>query len=136
MGGSLDAIKRLLRGRGKNLMTKSFFFHQPFVLLLHLDWSNLFLFSQRFGLSIWFIIHLLVLHNFESLFGLYSFYSLYRLIFCTNSLLSGGIEKLIMMDTSYDMVKMCKEAEQLNGNVETSFLVGDEEFLPVKEKYA
>lgn len=41
-----------------------------------------------------------------------------------------------MMDTSYDMVKMCKEAEQLNGNVETSFLVGDEEFLPVKEKYA
>lgn len=45
----------------------------------------------------------------------------------------GGIEKLIMMDTSYDMVKMCKEAEQLNGNVETSFLVGDEEFLPVKE---
>lgn len=48
----------------------------------------------------------------------------------------GGIEKLIMMDTSYDMVKMCKEAEQLNGNVETSFLVGDEEFLPVKEKYA
>ncbi|XP_020554590.1 putative methyltransferase At1g22800 isoform X2 [Sesamum indicum] len=47
----------------------------------------------------------------------------------------GGIEKLIMMDTSHDMVKLCKQAEQSspNKNVETSFIVGDEEFLPVKE---
>ncbi|CAA0837394.1 Putative methyltransferase [Striga hermonthica] len=47
----------------------------------------------------------------------------------------GGIEKLIMMDTSPDMVKLCKENEQLspNKNVETSFIIGDEEFLPVKE---
>ncbi|XP_057974692.1 putative methyltransferase At1g22800, mitochondrial [Malania oleifera] len=47
----------------------------------------------------------------------------------------GGIEKLIMMDTSYDMVKLCKYTEQntMNENVETSYVVGDEEFLPVKE---
>ncbi|KAF4347203.1 hypothetical protein G4B88_021524 [Cannabis sativa] len=48
----------------------------------------------------------------------------------------GGIEKLIMMDTSYDMVKLCKDAElddAHNEKIETSFIVGDEEFLPVKE---
>ncbi|XP_022888058.1 putative methyltransferase At1g22800, mitochondrial isoform X1 [Olea europaea var. sylvestris] len=47
----------------------------------------------------------------------------------------GGIEKLIMMDASYDMVKLCKESEQdlPNKNVETSFIVADEEFLPVNE---
>ncbi|KAK4404698.1 putative methyltransferase, mitochondrial [Sesamum angolense] len=47
----------------------------------------------------------------------------------------GGIEKLIMMDTSHDMVKLCEQAEQSlpNKNVETSFIVADEEFLPVKE---
>ncbi|XP_028099853.1 putative methyltransferase At1g22800, mitochondrial [Camellia sinensis] len=47
----------------------------------------------------------------------------------------GAIEKLIMMDTSYDMVKLCKDAEEdaSNKNIETSFVVGDEEFLPVKE---
>ncbi|PON72581.1 Methyltransferase type [Trema orientale] len=47
----------------------------------------------------------------------------------------GGIEKLIMMDTSYDMVKLCKDAEldAQNEEIETSFIVGDEEFLPVKE---
>ncbi|KAL7138279.1 hypothetical protein ABFS83_10G152300 [Erythranthe nasuta] len=47
----------------------------------------------------------------------------------------GGIEKLIMMDTSHDMVKLCKQTEQSspNENVETSFVVADEEFLPVKE---
>lgn len=50
----------------------------------------------------------------------------------------GGIEKLIMMDTSSDMVKMCEQAEKSSPNkdVETSFLVGDEEFLPMKERYA
>lgn len=50
----------------------------------------------------------------------------------------GAIEKLIMMDTSYDMVKLCKDAEQdvADINIETSFLVGDEEFLPIKERYA
>ncbi|KAA8528006.1 hypothetical protein F0562_035125 [Nyssa sinensis] len=47
----------------------------------------------------------------------------------------GGIQKLIMMDTSYDMIKLCKDAEKdvSNENIETSFVVGDEEFLPVKE---
>ncbi|KAL8493627.1 hypothetical protein ACS0TY_024710 [Phlomoides rotata] len=47
----------------------------------------------------------------------------------------GGIEKLIMMDTSFDMVKLCKQAEQNspNKNVDTSFVVADEEFLPMKE---
>ncbi|KAH6832508.1 S-adenosyl-L-methionine-dependent methyltransferases superfamily protein [Perilla frutescens var. hirtella] len=49
----------------------------------------------------------------------------------------GGIEKLLMMDTSVDMVKLCKQAKQNspNKNVETSFIVADEEFLPVKESY-
>ncbi|XP_024026649.1 putative methyltransferase At1g22800, mitochondrial [Morus notabilis] len=47
----------------------------------------------------------------------------------------GGIEKLIMMDTSYDMLKVCKDAEidRRDKGIETSFVVGDEEFLPVKE---
>ncbi|KAM3324580.1 putative methyltransferase, mitochondrial [Capsicum chacoense] len=47
----------------------------------------------------------------------------------------GGIEKLIMMDTSWDMVKLCKDAEQKipNDNIETSYIIGDEEYLPVKE---
>lgn len=43
-----------------------------------------------------------------------------------------------MMDASSDMVKLCKQNEQNspNKNVETSFIVADEEFLPVKERYA
>lgn len=47
----------------------------------------------------------------------------------------GAIEKLILMDTSYDMVKLCRDAEQdmSKDNIETSFMVGDEEFLPVME---
>ncbi|XP_073013958.1 putative methyltransferase At1g22800, mitochondrial isoform X3 [Typha latifolia] len=47
----------------------------------------------------------------------------------------GGIEKLIMMDMSFDMVKKLKESENdsPNDNLETSFVVGDEEFLPIKE---
>lgn len=51
--------------------------------------------------------------------------------------ISGAIEKLIMMDTSYDMVKLCRDAEQdvPNESIETSFVVGDEEFLPIKERY-
>lgn len=42
-----------------------------------------------------------------------------------------------MMDTSCDMVKLCKDAEQQtpNDNIETSYIIGDEEYLPVKEKY-
>lgn len=61
------------------------------------------------------------------------------LVDCSNinsSILSGAIENLIMMDTSYDMVKLCKDAEKdmENGNIEASYLVGDEEFLPVKER--
>ncbi|GAB4853501.1 hypothetical protein Ancab_017692 [Ancistrocladus abbreviatus] len=47
----------------------------------------------------------------------------------------GGIERLIMMDTSYDMVKLCEDAEKdmSSENIDTFFVVGDEEFLPVKE---
>ncbi|XP_059301615.1 putative methyltransferase At1g22800, mitochondrial isoform X3 [Lycium ferocissimum] len=47
----------------------------------------------------------------------------------------GGIEKLLMMDISCDMVKLCKDAEQQmpNDNIETSYIIGDEEYLPVKE---
>jgi NADH dehydrogenase [ubiquinone] 1 alpha subcomplex assembly factor 5 len=50
----------------------------------------------------------------------------------------GSIEKLVMMDTSNDMVQLCKDAEAAqqdsNQNIETSFVVGDEEFLPIKER--
>ncbi|KAF5183129.1 Arginine-hydroxylase ndufaf5 protein [Thalictrum thalictroides] len=47
----------------------------------------------------------------------------------------GGIQNLIMMDLSSDMVNLCqsKEANMPKDNVETSFVVGDEEFLPVEE---
>lgn len=47
----------------------------------------------------------------------------------------GSVEKLIMMDTSYDMVKLCKDTEKnISGDgFETSYIVGDEEFLPIKE---
>ncbi|KAL3325898.1 hypothetical protein AABB24_036893 [Solanum stoloniferum] len=40
-----------------------------------------------------------------------------------------------MMDTSWDMVKLCKDAEQQmpTDNIETSYVIGDEEYLPVKE---
>ncbi|XP_058722065.1 putative methyltransferase At1g22800, mitochondrial [Vicia villosa] len=46
-----------------------------------------------------------------------------------------SIEKLIVMDASYDMVQRCKNDnhESINDNMETTFLVGDEEFLPIKE---
>lgn len=42
-----------------------------------------------------------------------------------------------MMDSSYDMVKLCKDAEKdlSSDNIETSFMVGDEEFLPIKGRY-
>ncbi|OIT02185.1 putative methyltransferase [Nicotiana attenuata] len=42
-----------------------------------------------------------------------------------------------MMDTSCDMVKLCKDAEQQmpNDNIETSYIIGDEEYLPVKENF-
>lgn len=51
-------------------------------------------------------------------------------------LIQGAIEKLTMMDTSYDMIKLCKETEKKmdDKNMETSFVVGDEEFLPVRER--
>ena len=48
--------------------------------------------------------------------------------------MSGGIEKLIMMDMSIDMVKHLKDTDVPSGNIETSYVVGDEEFLPVKER--
>ncbi|KAM7497094.1 hypothetical protein LguiA_021508 [Lonicera macranthoides] len=47
----------------------------------------------------------------------------------------GAIEKLVMMDMSHDMVKRCKDAEKFipNDNIETSYMIADEEFLPIKE---
>lgn len=53
-----------------------------------------------------------------------------------NCLVSGEIDKLIMMDTSYDMVKRCESSlpDSYNENIETSYVVGDEEFLPIKER--
>lgn len=52
-------------------------------------------------------------------------------------LIQGAIEKLIMMDTSYDMIKLCKESEQRVGDesTEISYVVADEEFLPIKERF-
>lgn len=51
--------------------------------------------------------------------------------------MAGGIEKLIMMDMSPDMIKLCKDSERNmpDQNIETSFVIGDEEFLPVKERW-
>ncbi|KAG0492214.1 hypothetical protein HPP92_005612 [Vanilla planifolia] len=48
---------------------------------------------------------------------------------------AGGIEKLIMMDMSLDMVKHLKDTEQnyIENKLETLYIVGDEEFLPLKE---
>ncbi|RRT50030.1 hypothetical protein B296_00035767 [Ensete ventricosum] len=56
----------------------------------------------------------------------------------TLSLLSGGMEKLIMMDMSFDMIKVLKDTDEefARNNLETFYVVGDEEFLPIKEKYA
>ncbi|PWZ31716.1 putative methyltransferase [Zea mays] len=45
----------------------------------------------------------------------------------------GGIESLIMMDMSADMVKKWRESENATGDgPETHFVIGDEEFLPIK----
>ena len=40
------------------------------------------------------------------------------------------MEKLIVMDASYDMLQACKNAHH-NAAVETHFLVADQEFLPM-----
>lgn len=50
---------------------------------------------------------------------------------------SGSIQDLVMMDMSYDMVEKCRAAEKTmsDSSIKTSFLVGDEEFLPIKERY-
>jgi NADH dehydrogenase [ubiquinone] 1 alpha subcomplex assembly factor 5 len=49
--------------------------------------------------------------------------------------LLGGIEKLTMMDMSADMVKKWRELENATDDgLETHFIVGDEEYLPIKEK--
>ncbi|KAF2907061.1 hypothetical protein DAI22_12g067300 [Oryza sativa Japonica Group] len=46
----------------------------------------------------------------------------------------GGIEKLIMMDMSADMVRKWREMDNATDDVlETQFVVGDEEYLPIKE---
>ncbi|XP_045790687.1 putative methyltransferase At1g22800, mitochondrial [Trifolium pratense] len=47
-----------------------------------------------------------------------------------------AIQKLIVMDASYDMVQRCQNdyhASNNPDNTETMFVVGDEEFLPIKE---
>lgn len=43
-----------------------------------------------------------------------------------------------MMDMSVEMVKRFKDREKHlpKSNLETFYVVGDEEFLPIKEKYA
>lgn len=58
------------------------------------------------------------------------------LLCCTGYINAGSIEKLTMMDASSEMVELCKNAEVAspNDNIETSFIVGDEEFLPIKER--
>uniref|UniRef100_A0A0D9XXQ9 Methyltransferase type 11 domain-containing protein n=1 Tax=Leersia perrieri TaxID=77586 RepID=A0A0D9XXQ9_9ORYZ len=49
----------------------------------------------------------------------------------------GGIEKLIMMDMSADMVRKWQEMENAtDDSLETHFVVGDEEYLPIKERLA
>eukprot|EP01018_Ginkgo_biloba_P026556 Gb_17961 [translate_table: standard] len=47
----------------------------------------------------------------------------------------GGIEKLIMMDMSYDMINKCRDMEGKvsDAKFETFYVVGDEEFLPIKQ---
>ncbi|EPS70698.1 hypothetical protein M569_04061, partial [Genlisea aurea] len=47
----------------------------------------------------------------------------------------GGIERLLIMDSSYDMVKLVEntELESPSKDIEMSFIVGDEECLPIKE---
>lgn len=47
----------------------------------------------------------------------------------------GAIEKLIVMDASYDMVQRCQNDYHAssNNNTETMFVVADEEFLPIKQ---
>jgi NADH dehydrogenase [ubiquinone] 1 alpha subcomplex assembly factor 5 len=49
---------------------------------------------------------------------------------------AGAIEKLIVMDASYDMVQRCQNDYHAssNNNTETMFVVADEEFLPIKQK--
>ncbi|XP_014498872.1 putative methyltransferase At1g22800, mitochondrial [Vigna radiata var. radiata] len=48
---------------------------------------------------------------------------------------NGGVEKLIVMDASYDMIQACRNSHRDSSNdaVQTEFLVADEEFLPIKE---
>lgn len=45
----------------------------------------------------------------------------------------GGIEKLILMDMSEDMIQLCKKHEQ-DDQIETVYVVGDEENLPMEER--
>ncbi|XP_023535327.1 putative methyltransferase At1g22800, mitochondrial [Cucurbita pepo subsp. pepo] len=45
-----------------------------------------------------------------------------------------SVEKLIMMDASHDMIMSCKDDTGAHDqDVETSFIIGDEEFLPIQE---
>jgi NADH dehydrogenase [ubiquinone] 1 alpha subcomplex assembly factor 5 len=52
-----------------------------------------------------------------------------------NASVAGGIESLIMMDMSADMVKKWRESENATGDgPKTHFVIGDEEFLPIKAR--
>lgn len=60
---------------------------------------------------------------------------IYIFFFNNSHAVLGGIKKLIMMDSSHDMVDMCRDVDVLTDRgIETSFVIGDEEFLPFKEK--
>ncbi|KAH7291525.1 hypothetical protein KP509_29G020400 [Ceratopteris richardii] len=44
----------------------------------------------------------------------------------------GGVEKLVNMDISHDMIKKSMELSTSSSNIENYYIVGDEEFLPFK----
>eukprot|EP00252_Welwitschia_mirabilis_P025005 TRINITY_DN7655_c0_g1_i3.p1 TRINITY_DN7655_c0_g1~~TRINITY_DN7655_c0_g1_i3.p1 ORF type:complete len:273 (+),score=48.48 TRINITY_DN7655_c0_g1_i3:93-911(+) len=48
----------------------------------------------------------------------------------------GGVKKLIMMDMSTDMIKKCRDMEEttMDSKFDTFYVVGDEEFLPIKPR--
>lgn len=45
----------------------------------------------------------------------------------------GGVERLITMDISHDMIKKSMELAPSTSNLENLYVVGDEEYLPFKE---
>lgn len=47
--------------------------------------------------------------------------------------LPGGVEKLITMDISHDMIKKSMDLAPSSSKLENHYVVGDEEYLPFKE---